>query len=94
MKNTEQVYSSFLIDTGCTGPISNHEPVRRLGIPVDRQQQQVQILDSAAGDIEGAGIYYTQPQDMMIAKYKETFAWEVSPLPSDVLGYLQIFWVQ
>lgn len=88
----ERVHGRLLVDTGCTGPILNARIVAKHKIPTISRKSPVQVLGPDGTQIEGAGLRFTTPLNLVIGKHEESMSWEVGPLQDGVLGYLPISW--
>jgi RNase H-like domain found in reverse transcriptase/Reverse transcriptase (RNA-dependent DNA polymerase)/Integrase zinc binding domain/Chromo (CHRromatin Organisation MOdifier) domain/Integrase core domain len=87
-------HGTFLLDTGCTGPILNQEFVKKEKIPIERRNSPIQMLDAQGDLMMGAGEFFTAPLEMVMGKHEESLRWEVGPLEEGISGYLPISWVQ
>ena len=69
--HTERCHGTFLLDTGCTGPILSEEFVKKEKIPVERRASPLQMLDAQGDLMMGAGEYFTAPLEMVMGKHEE-----------------------
>ena len=81
-------HGTFLLDTGCTGPILSEDFVKKEKIPVERRSSPIQMLDAQGDLMMGAGEYFTSPLEMVMGKHEENIRWEVGPLEKGISGYL------
>ncbi len=53
--HTDRCHGTFMLDTGCTGPILSEEFVRKEKIPVVRRASPIRMQDAQSDIIMGAG---------------------------------------
>jgi hypothetical protein len=92
--HTVRCHGTFLLDTGCTGPILSEDFVKRERIPVETRNSPIQIIDAQEDLMMSAGEYFTAPLAMVIGKHEESLRWEVGPLEKGISGYLPVSWVR
>ena len=92
--HTDRCHGTFMLDTGCTGPILSEEFVRKEKIPVVRRASPIQMQDAQGDIMMGAGEYITVPLEMVMGKHEEKLRWEVAPLEKGISGYLPVSWIR
>ena len=90
----QRCHGTFMLDTGCTGPILSEEFVKKEKIPVEKRNSPIQMLDAQGDLMMGAGEYFTAPLEMVMGKHEESIRWEVGPLEKGISGYLPVSWIQ
>jgi hypothetical protein len=87
---TQHCHVTFMLDTGCTGPLLSEEFVKKKKIPVEQRSSPIQMLDAQGDLMMGAGEYFTTLLEMVMDKHEESIRCEIGPLEKGISWYLPV----
>jgi hypothetical protein len=87
---TGRCHGTFILDTGCLGPILSVSLVKKEKILVDRQNSPIQVVAALDNLMLGVGKYFSGPLEMVMGKHDESLHWEVGLLQKVISGYLPV----